>query len=239
MKKGDSMFDLSEYIGRDIKDDLFECSNQIENFEFDGESGSYETGCRHFSKDAESEEYDWTLTTSVYFELEGCTIVNIEKCADVSGTGDSGLGECDPEEEWTQADYEKAKLFFDQITKNPSVSKKHKLLDRQGFEKEFRQYFKKYQSYDDDKIKDLLEKIRKPRIVCDSPFYQGYFETYEQIDGETYLRERNWFDFSMFDTFDSSYPFEHIIFYRLDEEEHSIQEYIDAEKLYEVIDVEE
>ena len=43
-------------------------------------------------------------------------IESIEITADVSCFGDSGLGDCDPEEEWTQDDLIMARAFFDSIT---------------------------------------------------------------------------------------------------------------------------
>ena len=41
----------------------------------------------------------------------------LEITADIFFRGDSGLGDCDPEDVWTDEDYEKAKGFLDKITK--------------------------------------------------------------------------------------------------------------------------
>ena len=71
--------------------------------------------------DDEDYEYDerenWRLQTGVWFDInEDGLITRIEITAQVSSFGDSGLGDCDPEEEWTDDDLALAREFFDSIT---------------------------------------------------------------------------------------------------------------------------
>ena len=71
--------------------------------------------------DEEDEEFDesdnWNIQTGIDFQTDknGC-ITSIEITAEVSCFGDSGLGDCDPNDEWTLKDYELAKVFLNQIT---------------------------------------------------------------------------------------------------------------------------
>lgn len=233
------MFDLSEFIGREVKDCIFELEDLIEGFEFDGDSGTYDVGYRRYSQDKESEEYNWHLTTSVYFEIEDDEITEITKNAEISSSGDSGLGECDPDDEWTNEDYEEAVRFFKRITKKPYDPSKRKLLNRQEFEEEFKKYFKKYHHCDDYDIEILMEDLNNPYAVYQLPYYRSEYEDTETIDGKEYSREKCWFDFTMFQTFSNEYPFEHYIYYNLPEDSHTVQDYVDADKLYEVIDTDE
>ena len=67
------------------------------------------------------DEYDerenWDITIGVIFTVNSSGILDsIEIHADVSCIGDSGLGECDPSEEWTSEDLQLATEFFDSIT---------------------------------------------------------------------------------------------------------------------------
>ena len=73
-------------------------------------------------EEEEEEEYDerleWKLGTGVDFSVDDDGMIeSICITASVSCVGDSGLGDCDPEYEWTDRDLELAKEFFDRITK--------------------------------------------------------------------------------------------------------------------------
>jgi len=229
------MFDLSEYIGRDVVTDIYELSDQILNFEFDGDSGSFDLSYRRYSQDKNSEECQWFLTTSIYFELDGNAITDIIKRAVISSRGDSGLGECDPDDEWTNEDYKKAKNFLDRITIEPfGDASNHKLLNREEFKAELEAYFKKYHHCDDNEIAIIWQDLEDPYAVYRLPYYRSEFEETVTIDGKNYSKERCWFDFTMFGTFSNKYPFVHHIYYNLPEGSHTVQDYVDADKLYEV-----
>ena len=131
---------MSEYGGKIVTSDLDELASENVEFEWDGsfdEDAGVSSGEGHinldyrnylsedeesFNEDDESEEeYDernnWSLQTGVSFVInEDGKIDSIEITADVSCFGDSGLGDCDPEEEWTQDDLIMAREFFDSIT---------------------------------------------------------------------------------------------------------------------------
>lgn len=71
--------------------------------------------------DADENTYDetvnWRLQTGLDFEVNelGC-ISSVEITAEVSCFGDSGLGDCSPEDEWTPKDYRLARAFLSMIT---------------------------------------------------------------------------------------------------------------------------
>ena len=130
----------SEYCGKVVTEDLDELSEENVEFEWDGsfdEDTGVSSGEGHINldyrdylsgEDDESDEDDtdeefderenWSLQTGVSFVInEDGEIESIEITADVSCFGDSGLGDCDPDEEWTQNDLTLARDFFDSITK--------------------------------------------------------------------------------------------------------------------------
>lgn len=125
------------------------------------------------------------------------------------------------------------------ITKKLDDSNEHKLLNRQEFEEEFKRYFKKYHHCDDYDIEILMEDLNNPYAVYQLPYYRSEYEDTETIDGKKYSKERCWFDFTMFETFSNEFPFEHYIYYNLPENSHTVQDYVDADKLYEVPDPDE
>ena len=131
---------MSEYVGKIVTSDLDELASENVEFEWDGsfdEEAGVSSGEGHinldyrdylsgneesFDEDEDSEEeYDernnWSLQTGVSFVVnEDGEIESIEITADVGCFGDSGLGACDPEEEWTQDDLNLARSFFNSIT---------------------------------------------------------------------------------------------------------------------------
>ena len=131
---------MSEYVGKIVTSDLDELASENVEFEWDGsfdEEAGVSSGEGHinldyrdylsgneesFDEDEDSEEeYDernnWSLQTGVSFVVnEDGEIESIEITADVGCFGDSGLGDCDPEEEWTQDDLNLARSFFNSIT---------------------------------------------------------------------------------------------------------------------------
>lgn len=129
----------SEYCGKVITADLDELSEENVEFEWDGsfdKDTGVSTGKGHINldyrdylseEDDESEEDDteedfdekenWSLQTGVSFVInEDGEIESIEITADVSCFDDSGLGDCDPDEEWCDKDLVLAREFFDSIT---------------------------------------------------------------------------------------------------------------------------
>lgn len=125
---------INEYSGKIVTSDLDELASENVEFEWDGsfdEEAGVSSGEGHINldyrdylsgdEDDESEEYDerqnWSLQTGVSFVInEDGEIETIQITADVSCFGDSGLGDCDPGEEWTQNDLTMARAFFDSIT---------------------------------------------------------------------------------------------------------------------------
>lgn len=129
----------SEYCGKAVTEDLDELSEENVEFEWDGsfdEDTGVSSGEGHINldyrdylsgEDDESDEDDtdegfderenWSLQTGVSFVInEDGEIESIEITADVSCFGDSGLGDCDPDEEWCDKDLVLAREFFDSIT---------------------------------------------------------------------------------------------------------------------------
>ena len=73
------------------------------------------------SSEFEMEEYDeksnWSIRTGIIISVnDSGDIDDITITADVFCYGDSGLGECDPEEEWTNHDLALAEEFLESIT---------------------------------------------------------------------------------------------------------------------------
>ncbi len=129
----------SEYCGKVVTEDLDELSEENVEFEWGGsfdEDTGVSSGEGHINldyrdylsgEDDESDEDDtdegfderenWSLQTGVSFVInEDGEIESIEITADVSCFGDSGLGDCDPDEEWCDKDLVLAREFFDSIT---------------------------------------------------------------------------------------------------------------------------
>ena len=129
----------SEYCGKVITADLDELSEENVEFEWDGsfdEDTGVSSGEGHINLDyrdylseeddeseeeASEEDFDerenWSLQTGVSFVInEDGEIESIEITAEVSCFGDSGLGDCDPYEEWCDDDLALAREFFDTIT---------------------------------------------------------------------------------------------------------------------------
>ncbi len=67
------------------------------------------------SDDPGINDEEWTIHTRLYFEVENGEISSISIDCSVSCFGDSGLGECDPEEFWRSEDYDIAEKFFRSI----------------------------------------------------------------------------------------------------------------------------
>ena len=229
------MFDLSEYIGRKIVNDIFEICDLTQNFEFDGEIWTYETGYERCSDEKDSKEYQQFLYKSIQFKTEKNRITEIDKHAYIDCGSD--LINLDPDSNWTELDYERAKNFLERITYKPfGDEKNHKFLNREEFEAAFEAYFKKYHYCDDSEIEIIKSDIQDPLAVYNLPFYISEYIDNIRINGLEYQRFICWFDFTMFETFSSNYPFKHYIYYRIDGEEHTVQDYVDADKLYEVLD---
>lgn len=129
----------SEYCGKIVTTDLDELSEENVEFEWDGsfdEDTGVSSGEGHINLDyrdylseeddeseeeASEEDFDerenWRLQTGVSFVInEDGEIESIEITAEVSCLGDSGLGDCDPYEEWCDDDLALAREFFDTIT---------------------------------------------------------------------------------------------------------------------------
>lgn len=72
-------------------------------------------------EDEEEEEYDeesdWTIEIRFNMEVDDDgTISSIDIDAEVFSFGDSGLGDCDPEDEWNGDDLKLAEAFLQKIT---------------------------------------------------------------------------------------------------------------------------
>ena len=126
--------ELQEYIGKKITVDLEKLSE--DNAELDWEynpndDGSSFKGIGHINIDyrpynlnedtgQEDEEFDessnWDVQIGLDFETNSNSYLSSIQIT-VSIYGDSGLGDCDPDEIWTSEDYKLAKIFLNKITK--------------------------------------------------------------------------------------------------------------------------
>ena len=111
------MFVFNEYEGKELVDNIDDLANEIDDFDWLGDSGTYLVDYRPYDPESEGEEANWDLKLEVYFEVEDNIIINTDTGTYVYALGDSGLGDPDPDEEWTYEDYNKALSFFNRITK--------------------------------------------------------------------------------------------------------------------------
>jgi len=132
--------EFQEFIGKKVIIDLEKLSEEeIEfdwSYEYSSNGDQTLEGSGHINLDYrpynsvnddeqddedENEEFDesdnWDIQTGIDFQTDnnGC-ITSIVITAKVSCFGDSGLGDCDPDDHWTSKDYELAKVFLYEIT---------------------------------------------------------------------------------------------------------------------------
>ena len=121
---------FGEFIGKKLKMDLDELEASEDDVETDGvEYCTKILDYRPYLEEEEikdieetdDEEYDerrnWSLETSLNLTVdEENVITEIEIGARVSCYGDSGLGDCNPDDEWTPKDFEAAEKFLKRIT---------------------------------------------------------------------------------------------------------------------------
>ena len=123
----------SEFVGKTVAIDIQTLAESDSDFDwesFDADLNEGE-GVRRLNyrpylsddDEDEEEEYEfreeenWSVQTGVEFSVsEDSTIENIQITAEIYAPGDSGLGECDPEEEWDGDDLEAAREFFGRLT---------------------------------------------------------------------------------------------------------------------------
>ena len=74
-------------------------------------------GCMRLSDRPSDEDDNWTVIISVSFTVKADGLIeSVEPGAEVLCFGDSSLGDCDPEDIWTDEDMELASQFLDSIT---------------------------------------------------------------------------------------------------------------------------
>ena len=97
---------LKDYYGKPVTDPRYR------------DSDSYELplGIRPYDDEAEGEEQNWTLSTSLLLTVEDGRITALEPGAAVTCPGDSGLGEIDPADYWEKQDDLAARAILDRIT---------------------------------------------------------------------------------------------------------------------------
>ena len=112
---------MARYAGKRIAVDLDALSGANRDFDWDqeysdddepaGGNGYYPLCYREYSGLPNA-----NLSTAVSFTVNADgEIASVEPCARVFCFGDSGLGECDPEEEWDDEDLEIASQFLNTI----------------------------------------------------------------------------------------------------------------------------
>ena len=112
---------MARYAGKRIAVDLDALSGANRDFDWDqeysdddepaGGNGYYPLCYREYSGLPNA-----NLSTAVSFTVNADgEIESVEPCARVFCFGDSGLGECDPEEEWDDEDLEIASQFLNTI----------------------------------------------------------------------------------------------------------------------------
>ncbi len=112
--------DLDDFIGMKIYlgENPEEYSLKGVEFEWEGDDETLAgTGTIIFDSRPYDDENDWTLQNSLTFETnEDGVIESIEIGSEVHAWGDSGLGETDPDNEWTWEDYDIACKYMKILT---------------------------------------------------------------------------------------------------------------------------
>jgi hypothetical protein len=126
--------ELQQFVGKKVFVDLNLLSEEDVEFEWDqeyddnenpaGGEGHINLDYREYNSDKDSEEDDeydetdnWKIQTGLSFVVDkNSCISKIEITADISCFGDSGLGDCLPEDEWTDNDLALSKVFLESIT---------------------------------------------------------------------------------------------------------------------------
>ncbi len=125
-----------KYCGKRVTCDLSELADQDPDFEWDedyskddqpvsGGTGVKTLDYRGYldkydldeDEDEDDERRSWNISTCITITVsDEMIITEITIDASVTCWGDSGLGDCDPEEEWTEDDIIMAEKFLDSIT---------------------------------------------------------------------------------------------------------------------------
>ena len=113
------------YAGKRITVNLDDLSLNNTDFGWDPDYSEAEddedpiggNGCMRLSDRPSDEDDNWTVIISVSFTVNAEGLIeSVEPRAEVFCFGDSGLGDCDPEDIWTDEDVELASQFLDSIT---------------------------------------------------------------------------------------------------------------------------
>ena len=116
------------YAGKRIKVNLDDLSLHNTDFDWDPDYSEIEddeddedpiggNGCMRLSDRPSDEDDNWTVVISVSFTVNAEGLIeSVEPRAEVFSFGDSGLGDCDSEDIWTDEDMELASQFLDSIT---------------------------------------------------------------------------------------------------------------------------
>ena len=113
------------YAGKRITVNLDDLSLNNTDFGWDPDYSEAEddedsiggNGCMRLSDRPSDEDDNWTVVISVSFTVNAEGLIeSVEPRAEAFCFGDSGLGDCDPEDIWTDEDMELASQFLDSIT---------------------------------------------------------------------------------------------------------------------------
>ena len=128
----------NEFAGRKILTDFEEIPDSFEldwrgtgSVDGEGDEALFGDGYvtldnRDYSPDQDGDDDEcknWRIQTSLSFTAYLGFIDSIGIDASISCSGDSGLGDCYPEEEWTFEDYDLARKFLNLLTSKPSDEK--------------------------------------------------------------------------------------------------------------------
>lgn len=123
---------MESYIGKKVTVDLEELSTTLRDLGWDSYGDLEGSGSLYISTHpyrdsfsysfddddgADEEESDISVSISLYFETDASGVITkVERCADCYCVGDSGLGECDPDDVWEVSDEIAATAFLASIT---------------------------------------------------------------------------------------------------------------------------
>lgn len=110
-----------------------------------------------------------------------------------------------------------------------------KILTQEEFYKEVGKYFKKRHHCDDNDVEIIMEDVKDPYFDYRCCWVMCEPDDGIEIDGRYWKGERHWFDFTRFQTFDNKHPFEYMVYCDIDDEVHTVDENVEAEKRYEIL----
>ena len=108
-------------------------------------------------------------------------------------------------------------------------------LTHEEFLKAVERYFREEQGCDDLEIIFIMNDFKDPFALFKLPYYKSEYIDDVEIDGVAYEKEKRWFDFSRFDTFSNENPFIHYAYYRITDEDHTVEDEMNSIEFYEIV----